>query len=910
MSFIRLVIMLMMAALLGACSSGGGSSTSISTPVPGGGSVNTTLTIIKTNLSSNGTTTVKAMFMDGDKPIPGLVVNFSAPPDLAVFNPINGQVMTDGTGTAVVQMTATNSTGVGQVTVSATYNGRVITQLAPFYLNSPPLHLGNMTYNKSVTRGGSLVVSADILDSDGNLYTDQNVDVYFNSGYGRFVTDNNVGKVRSSGGKVIATYFTDFTFYPGSSASPYADSFTLTLGSSTLTGNLTIKPPAAVNIKYSTALPAKTSLGYNETMTFTFNVVDTEGVAAPDKLVSFVMSGTGANLQSTSAYTDRSGNAIATIKAGTANASVWVIAYLGSSSDPTAPASTSAVVSINPSPGKIKLGATLAATTLTSGQTLPISFVITDLNDRLAVPNQTVNFALLNLDGTPAIATNVSLQNITGTTDTTGSVSTVVVANSTATADSQVYVKATVAGTNISLNSPTITAKAPLTASGIKSTLPTSYTVIPAATASYDVKFQVYAKDGTAVPNVNVNFTLVNASGGAVGATTALLQSTSATTDSGGNVTATLLPKTVGADFYVKADVSAGAGAAGAISAQSVLLTITGTTTSAANLALALAQASPRPGDYITATVTYTNTNPSATLSGIPITIKSNYAAIADTSVTTDSTGKAIVNIQVPNTAKTGTVVGFYATNGTIQSATTTATISAAVAEASTLTLSMVANTSFVVNTTAVVPGNKATFVTSQGIPLVGQDVTFSIDRVAGWNTAFTTTLNGVTSTDSATPTFTPAVTMKTDTSGTVLLPTVFNSTATGTYVVYWRAVAPSTGATAFSSTVVSVNSPTAPSAPTISSVTKTGATTATVTFIQPASNGGSAITGYTVTCSSSTGGATGVDTNRIGQAGTTGLSHSITVMTVGNTYTCVVTAANGVGLSPQSGASDPFTLP
>jgi len=74
----------------------------------------------------------------------------------------------------------------------------------------------------------------------------------------------------------------------------------------------------------------------------------------------------------------------------------------------------------------------------------------------------------------------------------------------------------------------------------------------------------------------------------------------------------------------------------------------------------------------------------------------------------------------------------------------------------------------------------------------------------------------------------------------------------------------------------------------------------ATVTFTAPASNGGSAITGYTVT--SSPGG--GVDTN----AGTPGLSHVITGLVVGTPYTFTVTATNSVGTGAPSAPSNSVT--
>jgi hypothetical protein len=410
MLLIRLIAIFVITTVLAACS-GGGSSTSISTPLPGG-SVTTTLTIKNTNLASNTTTEVKANFMSGGKPIQGLAVSFSAPPELAIFNPLSGQAITDESGTATVQMTASNSTGVGQVTVSATYGGQVISQIAPFYLNTPSLRLGNLKYTNSVTRGGSIVIEADILDSNGNMYTDQNLDVYFKANYGSFVADNIVGKVRSVAGKVRTTYFSDFSFSPGFSNSSYADVFTITLGTSTLTGNLTINPPAAVNIGYSTSLPAKTNLEFNETMTFTFRVVDLEGNAAPGKLVSFKVSGGGVSLQNSSATTDQSGNAIAIIKAGTASQSgVFVTAYLGNSTiDPTAPRSDSAVISVGPvvivppipvatlaltvSPATAKPGdvitATITYTTSSTTASLADIPVTINSNKTLFIPTKTV----------------------------------------------------------------------------------------------------------------------------------------------------------------------------------------------------------------------------------------------------------------------------------------------------------------------------------------------------------------------------------------------------------------------------------------------------------------------------------------------------------------------------------------
>ena len=99
----------------------------------------------------------------------------------------------------------------------------------------------------------------------------------------------------------------------------------------------------------------------------------------------------------------------------------------------------------------------------------------------------------------------------------------------------------------------------------------------------------------------------------------------------------------------------------------------------------------------------------------------------------------------------------------------------------------------------------------------------------------------------------------------------------------------------------------TLPGAPTIGAATR-GNAEAKVAFTAPASNGGSAITSYTVTARDSTTPGNGGQTK-------TGASSPITVtgLTNGNSYTFTVTATNGIGTGPASGASKavvPATVP
>jgi hypothetical protein len=93
----------------------------------------------------------------------------------------------------------------------------------------------------------------------------------------------------------------------------------------------------------------------------------------------------------------------------------------------------------------------------------------------------------------------------------------------------------------------------------------------------------------------------------------------------------------------------------------------------------------------------------------------------------------------------------------------------------------------------------------------------------------------------------------------------------------------------------------TVPSPPTIG-VASSGNASIVVNFTPPANNGGSGVTGYSATCTSTDGGIPGTNTGSAPPITVTGLTN-------GKTYTCRVAATNAVGTSAPSAPSAPVNL-
>jgi hypothetical protein len=269
-----------------------------------------------------------------------------------------------------------------------------------------------------------------------------------------------------------------------------------------------------------------------------------------------------------------------------------------------------------------------------------------------------------------------------------------------------------------------------------------------------------------------------------------------------------------------------------------------------------------------------------ATVPGIP-TIGTATAGNAQASITFTapaSNGGAIITGYTVTSAPSGftgtgatspiVVVGL--SNGTAYTFTVTATNGVGTGPASAVSNSV---------TPATVPG-----VPTIGAATAGNgqaNVAFMAPALNGGSTitgyTVTSSPGGVTATGTISPIAVAGLT-----NGTAYM---FTVTATN-----------SIGTSSASATSNSVTPATVPDAPTVGTATA-GSAQASVAFTAPASDGGAAITGYTVTSSPS------------GFAGT-GITSPILVagLANGTAYTFTVTATNSIGTSSASGASNSIT--
>ncbi|MBL8512984.1 MAG: fibronectin type III domain-containing protein, partial [Betaproteobacteria bacterium] len=270
----------------------------------------------------------------------------------------------------------------------------------------------------------------------------------------------------------------------------------------------------------------------------------------------------------------------------------------------------------------------------------------------------------------------------------------------------------------------------------------------------------------------------------------------------------------------------------------------------------------------------------SGTASGTPRTVPGAPTIGTATAGTTS----ASVTFTAPASNGGSTITGYTATCGSGSNTGTASPITVSSLTAGTAVTCSVIATNAAGNSSASSASNSITPYTTPGAPTIGTatpgnaslSVSFTAPASNGFSTitGYTANCGGFTNSGSGSPIVVSGLTNGLSYScGVYATNAAGNSSTSGTTTGTPRTV---------------------PGAPTIGTATA-GVTIATVSFTAPASNGGSAITGYTATC---------------GSGSNTGSASPITVsgLAAGTAVTCTVVANNAAGISSASSASNSVT--
>ena len=290
-----------------------------------------------------------------------------------------------------------------------------------------------------------------------------------------------------------------------------------------------------------------------------------------------------------------------------------------------------------------------------------------------------------------------------------------------------------------------------------------------------------------------------------------------------------------------------------------------------------------------------------STASTVPVLTTTAASAITQTSATsggniTSDGGAAIVNRGV---------CWSTSTNPTIALSTKTTDNTGTGIFTSSITGLTVATLYYVrayaTNSVGIIYGNEISFTAAATVPTLTTTAVSSITQ--------TSTISGgnITS-DGGAAIVNRGVCWSTSTNPTIALSNktidnmgtgIFTSSITGltpSTTYYLRAFATNFVGTSYGDDITFTTASTVPGAPTIGTASA-GNAQATVTFTAPGSNGGSAITGYTVT--SSPGSITGIGTTS---------PITVTGLTNETAYSFTVTATNAIGTSVASASSNSVT--
>lgn len=307
------------------------------------------------SVSASGVTTAHAVVQDAaGNPVVGKLVTIIANPTLVKMNPASGQVLTDSSGAASLQLTAASLNAAGASTMTATTNvaGAALTTSFDYQLSAANLALTNLNLGSGpVPAYGNRAVSVGVT-VNGVAATNTPVQVTFSASCGS-VTPASV--TTDGTGTASTTYKADSAACSGSNVTISASAS----GAAPLSGTVAVAASLATNMQFVSAAPQMIylvgSVGATQSLV-SFKVLDSTGNPLQNQQVqlSIVNSAPGVSLNAVgntapvTLSSDAAGVVSVAVFSGTVPTSVQVRAALVSNTSVTATSNVLTVASGRP----------------------------------------------------------------------------------------------------------------------------------------------------------------------------------------------------------------------------------------------------------------------------------------------------------------------------------------------------------------------------------------------------------------------------------------------------------------------------------------------------------------------------------------------------------------------------------
>lgn len=286
---------------------------------------------------------VSTVLDENSEPLANTLVTFTG--TNISLNPNTGLVLTNALGQASISILANETIGVGNILATVVRGENSYSTTLNFTVATPNIDIGTLvdgvfqagelalTFD-SVSAGGTVSVSADIVDQSGNLFNEA-LSVSFESPCSQLGLASLDTQVTAENGSVTAIYRANGCL--GSDRIRAVLDFGGT--QFTATAELVVNADSAGSITFSDAIPEVIVLkgaggqGLFESSTVSFQVLGSRGLPLANQVVNFELTTSvgGIILDPLTATSDSDGKVYTTVASGSVSSSVVVVATLDES---------------------------------------------------------------------------------------------------------------------------------------------------------------------------------------------------------------------------------------------------------------------------------------------------------------------------------------------------------------------------------------------------------------------------------------------------------------------------------------------------------------------------------------------------------------------------------------------------